>query len=177
MNCNSLTRSKPSFVGQPKIEAVLFVFSRAIYGVSKGVLRFNGQMMYLVELRKRRERGLQTPWGVASGYWSFLQGHLGPGWMVSIRIQLASVKANSRGSQFIPSAPNPNSQVFPLSGQFWNKLLHRHRQEKELLSTEFSVELGTLNHHVQAHLWTSRPWPPYLTLDWPFRWLGLSQVT
>lgn len=56
MDCNCLTRSKPSFVGQPEIEAVLFL---SVAGqpmeVSKGVSRFNRQIMYLVELCNERD--------------------------------------------------------------------------------------------------------------------------
>lgn len=56
MDCNCLTRSKPSFVGQPEIEAVLFL---SVAGqpmeVSKGVSRFNRQIVCLVELCNERD--------------------------------------------------------------------------------------------------------------------------
>lgn len=56
MNCNSLIRSKPSFVGQPEIEAVLFLsVAGQSMEVSKGVSRFNRQIMYLVESCSERD--------------------------------------------------------------------------------------------------------------------------
>lgn len=101
---------------------------------------------------------------------------MGPGWMVSIRIQLASIKVNSRGSQFILS-PQPQPPPRPPLSQGSSETKLYRSMKRKWLWIQFSVEIRTLNLHFNSHWrtsWPVPPWPPYLTLYWPFRWLGLT---